>query len=46
MITLKYHQCASVTLQRNEHTASGQQKYHYQDCHFYGTLETKDAARY
>ena len=45
MIARKCRRCASVNLQRNGHTASGQQKYHCTDCHFYGTLETKDAER-
>jgi transposase-like protein len=45
MIALKCRRCASVNLQRNGHTASGQQKYHCTDCHFYGTLNTKDAER-
>jgi transposase-like protein len=45
MIALKCRRCASVNLQRNGHTASGQQKYHCKACHFYGTLETKDAER-
>jgi transposase-like protein len=37
--------CGSLALQRNGHTAAGQQKYHCTTCHFYGTLETEDEAR-
>jgi transposase-like protein len=37
--------CGSSNLQRNGHTASGQQKFHCKDCNRYGTLERKDAER-
>jgi transposase-like protein len=45
MIALQCRRCASVNLQRNGRTAAGQQKYHCKDCHFYGTLATKEAER-
>ena len=45
MIALQCRRCASINLQRNGRTAAGQQKYHCKDCHFYGTLATKDAER-
>jgi transposase-like protein len=39
------HHCGSLALQRNGHTAAGQQKYHCLTCNVYGTLETKRAVR-
>jgi transposase-like protein len=45
MIAWQCRRCGSVNLQRNGHTAYGQQIYHCTDCHCYGTLETKAAER-
>ncbi len=39
------HRCGSLVVQRNGHTAAGQQKYHCLTCNVYGTLETKAAVR-
>jgi len=43
MIAVKCRRCTSVNLQPHGHTTSGQQKYHWKACHFYGTLDTKEA---
>jgi transposase-like protein len=45
MIAHTCRRCGSSKLQRNGHTASGQQKFHCKDCDLYGTLERKDAER-
>src|SRR5262249_15248541 len=45
MITLLCKRCGSNNLSKNGHTPIGQQKYHCQQCGFYGTLDTKEQER-
>ena len=45
MIAATCRRCGSTNLRKNGHTKTGQQKFHCKDCHRYGTLDTKDAAR-
>jgi transposase-like protein len=45
MIAIRCRRCDSVNLRKNSHTPSGQQKFHWKDCHAYGTLDSKEQER-
>ncbi len=45
MSARRCRRCDSVNLRKNGHTPSGQQKFHWKDCHAYGALNSKEQER-